>query len=175
MKLVKIGAAAPFMVTTIVLLCSCETVQAALAQTGAPQEKRMTEDMFEVRHISVSIARPPRDVYDFIMEGNNLSQWATGLGTQFQRDGDHWVAQGPLGTASVRLAKRNDFGVADQTVTLESGLTVQNPIRVIANGKGSTVMFTLMRQPGVSEQKFESDAAWVQKDLEGLKMILETR
>jgi hypothetical protein len=75
----------------------------------------------------------------------------------------------------VRLAKPNEFGVADQDVTLETGVTVHNPIRVVPNGTGSTVTFTLMRLAGVSEQMFNDDAKWIEKDLATLKALLEQR
>src|SRR5215212_8130717 len=119
-------------------------------------EQRMSTT-FEVRHISVSIDRSPKEVYAFIADGANLVRWASGLGTAIRRDGDQWVAQGSIGTVRVRLANPNDFGVADQDVTLDTGATVHNPIRVVPNGAGSTVTFTLMRWPDVSERKFEDD------------------
>lgn len=159
-------------ITVIAMTCSANAAS-ALAQTSVTKGERMTPDMFEFRHVSVSINRAPKDVYAFIADGNNLTQWATGLGTTFRRDGDQWIAQGPLGTARVRLAKPNEFGVADHTVTLESGVSVHNPLRVVPNGAGSTVIFTVFRLPGVPEQKFNEDAAWVEKDLMTLKAILE--
>jgi hypothetical protein len=129
----------------------------------------------EVRHITVSIDRSPQDVYAFISDGANLARWASGVGTTVRREGDHWLAQGPIGTVRVRIANPNDFGVADQDVTLETGVTVHNPIRVVPNGAGSTVTFTLMRLQDVSDQQFNDDAAWVQRDLDTLKALLEKR
>ena len=130
---------------------------------------------YEVRHIRVSIDRAAAEVYAFIADGNNLRRWASGLGDSVERDGDEWRAEGPLGTVRLRLAKPNDFGVADHTVTLADGTVVHNPLRVVANGDGSTVTFMLMRLPGVSPQKFKDDAAWVEKDLTTLKRVLEGR
>jgi len=130
---------------------------------------------FEERHISISIDRSPKEVYAFISEGANLARWASGLGTTVHRDGDEWLADGAIGTVRVRLAKPNEFGVADQDVTLETGVTVHNPIRVVPNGTGSTVTFTLMRLAGVSEQMFNDDAKWIEKDLATLKALLEQR
>jgi hypothetical protein len=46
-------------------------------------------------------------------------------------------------------------------------------MRVIANGKGSEVFFTLIRQQEVSDEKFAQDARWVEKDLKILKGLLE--
>jgi hypothetical protein len=46
-------------------------------------------------------------------------------------------------------------------------------MRVIANGEGSEVFFTLIRQPEMSGEKFAQDAQWVEKDLGILKGFLE--
>jgi hypothetical protein len=131
------------------------------------------EGMLEVRNISVSIHRSPRDVYAFVSQGENLPRWATGLGHTIRRVDGEWVADGPLGKVKVRMAALNELGVADHDVTLETGVTVHNPIRVVPNGTGSTVIFTLMRLPGVSEQQFDADAKWVERDLTTLKGLLE--
>lgn len=46
-------------------------------------------------------------------------------------------------------------------------------MRVVANGSGSEVIFTLFRQPGMSDEQVTEDAAWVERDLGTLKNILE--
>lgn len=132
------------------------------------------DGLFEVRNISVSIQRSPEDVYAFISDGNNIPRWAAGLGTSIRRADGEWIADGPLGEVKVRFAEPNDFGVADHDVVVpETGDTVHNPIRVVPNGSGSTVIFTLMRLPGVSENQFSEDAKTVERDLTTLKRILE--
>jgi hypothetical protein len=60
------------------------------------------DDLLEVKNISVSIHRSPRDVYAFIANGENVTRWAAGLGTQIRRVGDEWVAAGPIGSVRVR-------------------------------------------------------------------------
>jgi hypothetical protein len=132
------------------------------------------DGLLEVRNISVSIQRPPGDVYAFITNGDNVPRWAAGLGTTMRRVDGEWLAEGgPVGSVRVRFAPPNDLGVADHDVVLETGATVHNPIRVVPNGPGSTVIFTLMRQPGVSARQFNQDANTVQKDLETLRALLE--
>jgi hypothetical protein len=132
------------------------------------------DELFEVRNVSLSILRAPEDVYAFASRGENLPRWASGLGQTIRRVGDEWVADGPLGRVRVRFAPPNDLGVLDHDVALESGATVHNPLRVVPNGAGSTVIFTLLRLPGVSESRFADDAKWVEKDLATLKRLLET-
>lgn len=131
--------------------------------------------MFEVRNISVSIHCSPEDVYAYASSGGNLGRWATGLGETTAGDNGEWIADGPLGRVKVRFAPHNELGVLDHDVVQESGASVHNPMRVVPNGAGSTVTFTLLRLPGVSEQKFADDAKWVEKDLGRLKSILEQR
>lgn len=127
----------------------------------------------EARHVSVSIARSPDDVYRFASNPENLSHWASGLGRARRGAGGEWTVEGPLGEVKVRFADRNALGVLDHDVTLPSGVTVHNAFRVIPNGDGSELVFTVFRLPGQSEQEFEADARTVEKDLRVLKQILE--
>jgi ketosteroid isomerase-like protein len=140
---------------------------------GGSGGAKSTEGLHEVRSVSVSIRRSPREVYAFISNGENIPRWAAGLGTTVRRAGDEWLASGSIDSVRVRFTAPNDLGVADHDVTLPSGVTVHNPMRVVPNGVGSTVIFTLLRQPGVSEQQFEEDAQAVARDLGTLKAMLE--
>ena len=47
------------------------------------------------------------------------------------------------------------------------------PMRVISNGIGSEVLFTLFRLSDTSDEKFAEDAEWVKRDLNALKSLLE--
>lgn len=131
------------------------------------------KDLYEVRNVAVSIRRSPAHVQAFVSNGENLPRWAKGLGTSVRRAGGEWIAEGPIGTVRVRFAPVNDLGVADHDVVLANGDTVHNPLRVVPNGTGSTVIFTLMRLPGVTAQQFNADAKLVERDLMSLKTLLE--
>ena len=131
------------------------------------------DGLLEVKNVTVSIRRPPQVVYAFITNGENVPRWASGLGIKIRRVDDAWLAEGPIGKVKVRFAPPNDLGVADHDVTLETGVTVHNPLRIVPNATGSSVIFTILRRPGVSEQQFDQDAEAVEKDLTTLKTILE--
>ncbi|MBQ1090763.1 SRPBCC family protein [Streptomyces sp. B93] len=127
------------------------------------------------RHLSVRIDRTVDDVYAFASEPANMPAWAHGLGGSMEKVGDQWVAESsPLGRVVVRFVARNELGVLDHDVTLPSGETVYNPLRVIACGTGSEVVFSLRRRPGMSDADFERDAATVIADLARLKELLES-
>ena len=84
-----------------------------------------------------------------------------------------WVADAPFGKVKIRFAERNTFGVMDHDVELDSGVAVHNPMRVVPNGDGSEFIFTLLRQPGMSDEQFAEDKRAIEKDLATLKQILE--
>jgi len=129
--------------------------------------------IYQVLHISVSINRPPNDVYALVSNPENLPKWATGLGGSIKNVHGEWIADAPMGQVKVKFADENQFGIVDHEIVLASGIKVYNPMRVIANGEGSEVFFTLIRQPEMSDEKFAQDAKWVEKDLGILKGLLE--
>src|SRR5512139_1010493 len=96
-----------------------------------------------VRHVSVSIERPPQDVYAFASDPANLPRWAAGLSRGIEEVDGEWVADSPMGKVKVRFVPRNAFGVLDHDVVLPTGESVHNPMRVLPNGAGSEVVFTL--------------------------------
>jgi hypothetical protein len=130
-------------------------------------------DRPQARHLSVSINRSAEDVYEFASDPRNLPRWATGLGGSIRMVDGEWMADAPMGKVTIRFAERNRFGILDHDVTLESGETFHNPMRVIPGGSGCEVVFTLFRQPGTTDEKFEEDARWVAKDLGILRDLLE--
>jgi hypothetical protein len=125
------------------------------------------------RIVHITIRRDWRDVYDFAGKPENMPLWASGLASGLEPDGDDWIAHGPLGSVRVSFVTPNEFGVIDHTVMIESGLRVYNALRIVPNGDGCEVMFTLLRLPGMTDEQFAADAAHVQKDLASLKSLME--
>jgi hypothetical protein len=52
------------------------------------------------------------------------------------------------------------------------GPEIYVPMRVIPNGDGAEVLFTLFRQPDMSDAKFAADAEWAGCDLLVLKALV---
>jgi hypothetical protein len=123
-----------------------------------------TNDPTTSRHISVWIDASPDAVYALASNRAELPRWAAGL------------ADPSLSDAVVDFAPPNEFGVLDHVVRLPSGAAVYNPMRVIPAGPGNTgceVVFSLRRQPGVTDAEFEADAAAVAADLATLRGLVE--
>jgi hypothetical protein len=133
----------------------------------------MMAGIFEARNLSVSINRRPREVYDFASVPENFPKWATGLGKSLRKMNDEWIAETPQGPMKVRFTERNDFGVLDHYVIPKPDKELYIPMRVIANGTGSELIFTLFRPPDMPDEKYAEDAEWVMRDLNALKKLLE--
>ena len=160
--------------SSTVFLRRCTELTEQTVLTASDLLKTVSGSMHDVQHISVYIARRPAEVYEFASDPRNLPRWAAGLArSEVRRDGDEWVVDAAFGRARVRFVERNSLGVMDHDVTLESGVTVHNPMRVVPNGEGSEFVFTLIRQPGMSDTQFAEDKAAIEKDLKTLKDLLE--
>ena len=125
------------------------------------------------RTLSVSIECSPKRVYEFVRNPENVPRWAGGLGTSVRKEGDRWILETPDGPLGLAFVADNDLGVLDHQVTIAPGVDVLNPMRVVANGSGSEVSFTLFQLPGMTAEKFAEDAGLVERDLRMLKKVLE--
>lgn len=131
---------------------------------------------YPAKHISQSIHCQPDEVYAYIANPENLPHWAAGLSqSEMKHVNGEWLADSPMGQVKVNFEPVNSYGIADHAVTLPSGEVVNNPLRVIPNGKGSEVVFTLYQRTGMSTADFENDAAHVAADLKTLKALLEAQ
>jgi Polyketide cyclase / dehydrase and lipid transport len=129
----------------------------------------------ESRHISEWIARPADEIYDYAADPANLPRWAPGLGSSVEKIDGQWFVETSEGRVGFAFVQRNEYGVLDHYVTLPSGEVVYIPLRVIADGSDSEVVFTLRRRPGMSDEDFKADADAVAADLSRLRQVLEAR
>jgi hypothetical protein len=123
--------------------------------------------------LSVAIACGARRVYEFAADPTNLPHWATTFFRSVRQDGDEWAVDTPQGPFRLRVAPTNALGVLDHTVIPADGAEVFVPMRVVANGSGSLVLFTLFRRPEMSDGGFAQDLRLVEHDLQTLKRVLE--
>ncbi|MDV3296412.1 MAG: SRPBCC family protein [Brachybacterium paraconglomeratum] len=125
-------------------------------------------------HLSVVIDRPWRRVYEYVSDPRNLPRWAAGLaGSEVQREVSQWSMSSPMGRVLVSFVPENDLGVVDHTVTLPTGESVLNPLRVLPLTEESCEVVFTLRRGSMSEAEFDEDAAAVRADLETLKEICE--
>jgi uncharacterized protein YndB with AHSA1/START domain len=127
----------------------------------------------ESRHVSVHIDRPVEAVYAYAADPAHLPEWAPGLCTAIEQVDGRWVADSGMGRIVIAVAPPNPFGVLDHDVTVSTGETFHNPMRVLPDGAGAELVFTVRRQAGMTDAEFDRDTSAVHADLTALKRILE--
>ncbi|MDQ2756971.1 MAG: SRPBCC family protein [Actinomycetota bacterium] len=126
------------------------------------------------QHVSQVVHRTVQQVYDVASDLDNLPRWAVGLTrSDVIREGDTLLVDSPMGRVTVRFVPRNDLGVLDHDVTLPSGQTVTNPVRVLSHPEGAEVLFTV-RQLDLTDVELDRDVATVAADLQRLRDLVET-
>lgn len=127
------------------------------------------------RTVSIEIAVPTETVYRCVRDPDQLPLWAAGICKSVTvKDGVWHVDTGTeIGTVLLTFCADNAFGVLDHTVTLASGQSQNNPVRVVANDDGSELMFTVFQTEGMSDEAFIKDVQAVTRDLKTIKMLLE--
>lgn len=127
----------------------------------------------KIRHIGITIERPADEVYAFLAEPLNFAKWAEGLGHSFSHvEGMIWSAQTPMGPMRIAFSEPNPYGILDHTLVPPEGPAMHNPMRVMPNGAGSEVVFTVF-QRDMSDEEMARDATMVARDLAALKALLE--
>lgn len=131
--------------------------------------------LMKSRTINISINRDSKIVYEFVLNLANLPKWAKTFCRSIQKVNDEWIIETPQGPVKIRITGRNDFGILDHYVSPAQSAEVFVPMRVVSNGSGSEVIFTVFQQSGMSDENYAKDILLVEQDLRTLKSILENR
>lgn len=146
-----------------------------LALQSVLEARGKAEPVFDAKAISVGIARPMQQVYDYLSEPANFASWAFVDDARMVSLGQgEWGVETTVGRRIIKFAPRNDFGI----LTYQARLSLEDaphlvPMRVLANGEGTELVYVFLRRPGSSKEAFASLIDWVTADVLVLKSILE--
>lgn len=124
--------------------------------------------------VHTSIHAPPRRVYEYLCDLRNwprFAPWIRSVRTTSGGGGTFETDDGPM---HLRFGAANAFGILDHHVTTASGSEIYNPLRVIANGDGSELVFVLFQAESVSDDEFAADRKAVERDLARIRKLLES-
>jgi hypothetical protein len=126
-------------------------------------------DVCRAEVVHTPILAPPHDVAAFLGDLATWPSWAPWIRRVTRTAERAWTLETDAGRMQVQFVEPNSLDVLDHHVTLDSGRTVFNAMRVIPNGDGSELVVTIFQQPGVSAAEFERDVQAVRDDLARLK------
>ena len=131
--------------------------------------------MLKARTLTVEIARPVEDVYNFLVDPANLAGWTlVQNGRPEPAAGPNsWAYDGPRGLVIVHFTPPNPFLVLDYRMQVGPQVIHAAHVRVIRNGGGTVLTHTSVQQPVVSDAMFASEEEWMMSDLLVLKTLME--
>lgn len=125
--------------------------------------------------VHTSILVSPQDLVTFLRDMESWKSWAPWVQSVARLSANSWRVESDTGAMTFRFVEPNSLGVLDHDVTLESGATVFNAMRVVPNGDGSELVMIVFQRPQMSAEEFENDIQAVKADLERLKAAAEAR
>jgi hypothetical protein len=123
--------------------------------------------------VHTSILAPPQDVVAFLSDIQNWKTWASWIRSVARTSPRDWTLETETGLMKVHFVEPNALGVLDHHVTLASGVTVFNAMRVLPNGTGSELVMVLFQAPATSTSEFERDIEAVTDDFARIKKTAE--
>ena len=135
-------------------------------------------NLFQSRTLTVAIARDPDVVFAYVSQPANLPHWAPSFCKSIrhanaQTREDRWILTTADGEVVFYFLPTNTLGILDHVVMIAPGLEVHVPMRVVPNGDGSEFMLTIFQQPNMTQEAFERDIAFIERDLRTLKTLME--
>lgn len=130
--------------------------------------------------VSVTIDAAPAQVSADLMEAESHPEWGTEFfsgGAEDLGDGS-WRVNIPMmgGEARMRIDGDEALGVIDMYLAPEGvPFGAPLPVRVVPNGDGADVLFTLTRFPQQTDEEWEAGVASMGRELINLKERHETQ
>jgi hypothetical protein len=130
--------------------------------------------VYQSHTISIEIARPAKDVYEFLVEPRNFPKWVGGIEPGFTQIGpNEWSGEMAMGERIVRFCERNRFGVLDHAMFAKGTEPMITPMRVVPNGDDCLLTFTFFRRGAMTDEQFASAVEWMTTDFLALRSLLE--
>jgi hypothetical protein len=117
---------------------------------------------------SISIAAPPRTVLELLADPLQLPRWAPDFAQRVRPDGEVWMVESAGQEFPIELRVDRTLGVVD---ILRPGTETGAFARVVPNGDGSEMVFTLFFPPGASAEQIERQREVVAAELERVRSL----
>jgi hypothetical protein len=124
--------------------------------------------------VHASILATPGTVVSYLSDMKNWKEWAPWIRSAERIGPGTWTLETDAGSMKVRFTEPKVLGILDHEVTLESGVTVVNAMRVVPNGDGSELLMLVLHRPDMSALEFRRDVEAVRADLARLRKAAET-
>jgi hypothetical protein len=128
-----------------------------------------TNSLLTAQTRSISIAAPPRAVFDLVSDPQALPRWAPGVARSVRVDGDDWIIENDQGETRVTVRASPDHGTVDLLTGENQGVFT----RVLPNGAGSEYQFTMLFPAQLPDDAVAEQMTIVEAELEAVRALCE--
>ncbi len=117
----------------------------------------------------------PRDkVFAYLVDIENMPQWATSFCKELRKDGDGHKIVTPEGEIFFRIDGDAKTGVCDMSGGPDKDAMLTWPVRIaeMPDG-GSLLMFTAIQTPGKSDEDFAAECRELKAEFENIRLAVE--
>ena len=120
---------------------------------------------------SRSIAAAPERVFAYVADGANLPLWAPAFAPAVRRAGEEWIVENGDAAFSVLLPTSAAAGTVDIVAAADRRRGAFT--RVLPNGDGATILFTLFFRPDTPHDAVAAQMAEVDSELDRIRAACE--
>src|SRR5690348_15163673 len=92
--------------------------------------------------------------FSCISDPENLPSWHGSFCRSLRRDNGSLIVESPRGEVVVHFVRDDHSHVLDLVVRVGEGVTLTHAIRLIPNGEGSEIIWTLVKPLGLADNVF---------------------
>jgi hypothetical protein len=122
-------------------------------------------------HRSLGIAAAPAEVHAYLAEAGNLPAWAPGFASRVSRSGASWLVSRDGAEFTIDVLVEPRSGTVDFVAAGDHARGLFT--RVLPNGEGSEVVFTLMFAPDTPEGAITAQMLTLETELAAVRNACE--
>jgi hypothetical protein len=120
--------------------------------------------------VTTVLPAPPKRVFDYMSDVENLPRWATEFARELRREGDRWIVRNNLGELVFEIRADERTGVIDMLAGPSADQLAVFPTRVVELADGSTAYsFTMFQGPSMPDELFESQHASLVREFKNIE------
>lgn len=122
---------------------------------------------------TISIGAPPSEVFDLVSDPSAFPRWAPAFAPAIRPDGANWIVERDGSEARIAVRTSREHGTVD--ILRPEGPPTGAFTRVLPNGEGSEMLFTLFFPADAREEAVMEQMTTVEQELEAIRALCETR
>jgi len=131
----------------------------------------MVKSALLAKTLTASLPGNPREIFARISDPENLPAWHSSFCRSLRRENGLLIAESPRGPVPMRFIRDDHSLVLDLLIEVKEGIELLCAIRLLPNGDGSEIIWTLVKPEGISDSVFHEQLRWAGSALHSLRKV----